>query len=54
MKFTKIFRILTLAVILSLLLVAIPASPALAADYNIDLDPDEGEIGEYFYVEGDD
>jgi hypothetical protein len=52
-KFTKIFRILTLAVILSLLLVAIPASPALAA-YDIDLDPDEGEIGEYFYVEGDD
>ena len=54
MKYTKIFRILTLAVILSLLLVAIPASPALALDYDIDLDPDEGEIGDYFYVEGDD
>jgi hypothetical protein len=53
-KFTKIFRILTLAVILSLLLVAIPASPALAYDYDIELDPDEGEIDGYFYVEGDD
>ena len=54
MKYTKIFRFLTLAVILSLLLVAIPASPALAYDYDIDLDPDEGEIGTSFYVEGDD
>jgi len=32
--------------------IAIPATPALAAR-EIDLDPDEGEIGEYFYVEGD-
>ena len=54
MKYAKVFRILTLAVILSLLLVAIPASPALALDYDIDLDPDEGEIADYFYVEGDD
>ena len=53
MKFAKIFRILALAVIFSLLLVAIPASPALAYAYDIDLDPEEGEIGEYFYVQGD-
>ncbi|MFB0556932.1 MAG: hypothetical protein ACETVW_03650, partial [Dehalococcoidia bacterium] len=52
MKFTKIFRILALAVIFSLLLVAIPASPALAYAYDIELDPEEGEIGTYFYVEG--
>jgi len=43
-----------MAIVLSLLVVAIPASPALAVDYDIDLDPDEGEIGEYFYVDGDD
>ena len=52
-KFTKIFRILTLAAIVSLLLVAIPASPALALDYDIELDPYEGEIGDRFYVRGD-
>ncbi len=55
MKYNKIFRILSVAVILSLLVVALPAAPALAAyDYDIELDPDEGEIGEYFYVEGND
>jgi len=51
-KFTKIFRVLALAVIFSLLLVAIPASPALAYAYDIELDPEKGEIGTYFYVEG--
>ncbi len=55
MKSNKFFRILAMAVILSLLVVALPASPALAAyDYDIDLDPDDGEIGDSFYVEGDD
>lgn len=52
MKFTKIFRILTLAAIVSLLLLAIPASPALAAK-EITLDPEEGEIGSSFKVTGD-
>ena len=51
MKFTKFFRILTLATIVSLLLLAIPASPALAAKA-IELDPEEGEIGSSFKVEG--
>jgi hypothetical protein len=53
-KFTKIFRILTLAAIVSLLLLVIPAPPALALDYDIELDPDEGEIGDRFYVRGED
>ena len=51
MKFTKIFRVLTLTAIVSLLLLAIPASPALAAR-EIELDPDSGEIGSSFYVRG--
>ena len=54
MKFTKIFRILTLAAVVSLLLLVIPATPALALDYDIELDPDEGEIGDRFYVRGED
>ena len=54
MKFTKIFRILTLAAIVSLLLLVIPAPPALALAYDIELDPDEGEIGARFYVRGED
>ena len=51
MKFTKIFRILTLATIVSLLLLAIPTSPALAAR-EITLDPESGDIDSYFYVDG--
>jgi len=54
-KFTKIFRILTLGAIVSLLLLAIPASPALAAyDYDIALDPEQGEIGETIDIDGND
>jgi hypothetical protein len=33
-------------------MVALPAAPALAAE-DINLDPDEGEVGERFFVEGD-
>ena len=55
MKHSKIFRILAIAITLSLLVVTLPAATALAAyDYDIELDPDSGEIGDYFYVEGDD
>jgi len=54
-KFTNFFRILTLAAIVSLLLVAIPASPALAAyDYEIVLDPESGEIGDTIDIDGND
>ena len=51
---SKLLRIVALSSILSLLVVAIPTTPALAYDYDIDLDGDSGEIGDYFYVEGDD
>ncbi len=55
MKFTKIFRILTLAAVVSLLLLVIPATPALAAyDYDIELDPEEGEIGDTIDIDGND
>jgi len=54
MKISKIFRILSVAFVLALLVMVIPAAPALAYDYDIDLDPDSGEIGDYFYVDGDD
>ena len=55
MKYNKIFRILSLVGILSLLVVALPAASALASyDYDIELDPDDGEIGDYFDVIGED
>lgn len=56
MKVGKLLRIVALATILSLLVVAIPASHALAItdDERISLDPDEGEIGEEVEVSGTD
>ena len=53
MRYSRIFLALTLAAILSLLAIAIPASPALAAE-DVDLDPNEGEIGDRVEVDGDD
>ena len=53
MKQEKVFRILAVAVILFFLLMALPASPALAASEDINLDPDEGEIGDEINIEGD-
>jgi len=44
-KLTKIFRVLATAGILALLAIAIPASPALAAE-SIGLTPDDGLIGD--------
>jgi len=49
----KLFRLLAVVAILSLLLVALPASPALAAN-DIELDPEEGEIGESIDITGED
>ena len=51
MKHTKIFRILGIAVILSLLMIAIPAAPALAVK-DIDLDPDSGDIDDTITISG--
>jgi hypothetical protein len=53
MRYRTIFRIAAMAVLLSLLVMALPASPALAAE-EIDLDPDEGEIGDRIEITGED
>lgn len=53
MKYRKIFRILGIAIILSLLVLATPVAPAQAAR-DIELDPEEGKIGEDITVSGTD
>ena len=53
MRYRKIFRIGALALLLCLLVIALPASPALAYG-DIELDPDEGEIGERVDITGED
>ena len=58
MKYAKILRILGIAIILSLLIVAIPAVPALALTYDIELfnedgdEVEEGAIGEEITIIG--
>lgn len=52
MKYTKILRIVGIAVILSMLLVVMPAAPALAAR-SIELDVDVGEIGDTISISGE-
>jgi hypothetical protein len=52
MRYRRIFRIGVMPVLLSLLVMAFCASPALAAE-DINLDPDEGEIGERIDITGD-
>ena len=52
MKCNRIYRVLAVAVILSLLVIAIPAAPALAAE-EIELSPDTGEIGDEIDIDGD-
>ena len=49
---SRLFGIVAVATILALLVVALPASPVLAAE-TLDLDPDEGEIGDRIDVDGD-
>lgn len=51
MKGNKILRILGIAIILSLLVAVIPATPALAARV-IELDPEEGKIGDTITITG--
>ena len=46
MKYSKILRALAVAVILSLLVIAIPAAPALAAE-DIELDEDNLSYAKY-------
>ncbi len=52
MKCNRICRILAVTVVLSLLGIAIPAAPALAAE-EIELSPDTGEIGDEIDIDGD-
>ena len=52
MKRAKLFRMLATCVVLSLLVALVPASSALAAR-EIDLEKDEGEIGEYIDITGE-
>lgn len=54
MKLSKIFSILALFVILSLLTVFIPATPALAYDRDIDVSPTKGKIGATIDITGSD
>jgi hypothetical protein len=54
MKQIRILRILGIATILSLLVIAIPAVPALAYSYDIEIDPEEGAIGDEIAIVGDD
>ena len=53
MKYNKIVRVFSIIIVLSLLLFAIPASPAQAAR-EVVLDPEEGSIGETIEVAGTD
>ena len=53
MKRIKLFRMLAIGIILSLLVVVIPVSPALAAR-EIDLEEDECKIGENIDITGED
>ena len=52
MKFTKILRIFSIAIILSLLVTAIPATPAQALGI-LTLVPDEGKIGDTITIGGE-
>jgi len=52
MRYHRIFHILVLSIILSLV-VAFPTTPAYAAGENIHLSPKEGEIGDKIDIEGD-
>ena len=52
MRYHRIFHILVLSIILSLA-AAFPAIPVHAASENINLSPEEGEIGDRIDIEGD-
>jgi len=51
---SKLLRIVVFATILSLLVVAIPTAPALAADESLKVSPTKGEIGDKITVTGSD
>ena len=51
MKYNKIFRTLAFAIILTLLMVAIPVTPALAAE-SLSVSPTKGAVGDEIDVSG--
>ena len=53
MKFTRLYRIFGIAVIMALLLTVLPAAPALAYTYDIELDEEQGKVGDSITVTGD-
>ncbi len=53
MKFTKLYRIFGIAVIVALLLTVLPAAPALAYTWDIELDKEQGSIGDSITITGD-
>ncbi len=57
MRYSRILRVITRAMIISLciaVLLVLPVSPILAAGEDIYLDPDSGEIGDKIDIEGQD
>jgi len=50
-KYNRFFRILTVAIIFSLLMIVLPATPVLAA--TVDFSPEKGSIGSRIDIEGD-
>ena len=54
MNYVKVLRTLSIILVLTLLLAVIPVAPALAAGEEIDLNPEEGEIGDRITVTGED
>ena len=53
MKFARVLRLLSIAVILSLLLAAFPAMRVLAFTYDVSIDPEEGKIGDTVEISGE-
>src|SRR4030042_5614921 len=52
MRYTKVLRLFTIVIVLSLLLIALPVTPVYAA--SIDITPEEGLIGTTVTVSGTD
>ena len=46
MKYNKLFRILATVATLSLVLIIMPATPALAVGEYLDLTPNHGKVGD--------
>ncbi len=54
MKYSRFLRMLGIILILSLMLMAVPTLPVFAYDYDIELTPTSGKIGDTITIVGDD